>query len=225
MGHAMVAGGNPAMKAPTTGILLGDIAEGSIVKLNENSSPVDFYVAKHDYESSLNGAGRTLLVRKETYGSGAFADSYNVYPGETQDVFLNTTYKALHEQWVQELMGETIFEYVQGENSGAILTTARSVFAPSSHEVRQYTGGGGEYIPVFATICAGISGTTWTRSSYYFSTGGAANFTYAYRFSYSNGSVGVGNSSASTTWQYLPMFTLPATALFDEETSVLKGVA
>ena len=223
MGHAMVVGGARA-SVPAVGIRLGDIAEGQLVKLLENGTAVEFYVAKHDYESSLNGAGRTLLVRKETYGSGAFAYSYNVYPGETQDVFLNTTYKALHEQWVQELMGETIFEYVQGENSGAILTTARSVFAPSSKEVLQYTGGGGEYIPVFATICAGISGTTWTRSSYYRSTGTTDNFTYAYWFSYSNGSVNVGNSSASTTWQYLPMFTLPATALFDEETSVLKGV-
>ena len=30
---------------------LGQVAVGTLVKLNENGSPVKFYVAKHDYES------------------------------------------------------------------------------------------------------------------------------------------------------------------------------
>ena len=49
-----------------SGIPLSDYAEGDLIKLNEGGSPVDFYVAKHDYESSLNGAGRTLVDRKST---------------------------------------------------------------------------------------------------------------------------------------------------------------
>ena len=44
--------------------ILGNMSVGSIVKIKENGIPVDFYVAKHDYESELNGAGKTLLVRK-----------------------------------------------------------------------------------------------------------------------------------------------------------------
>lgn len=35
---------------------LGNKSTGSIIKLKENGTLVDFYVAKHDYESSLNGA-------------------------------------------------------------------------------------------------------------------------------------------------------------------------
>lgn len=38
---------------------LGNKSTGSIIKLKENGTLVDFYVAKHDYESGLNGAGRT----------------------------------------------------------------------------------------------------------------------------------------------------------------------
>lgn len=34
-----------------SGIPLSSMPEGSIVKINENGSPVDFYVAKHNYES------------------------------------------------------------------------------------------------------------------------------------------------------------------------------
>lgn len=34
---------------------LGNKSTGSIIKLKENGTLVDFYVAKHDYESGLNG--------------------------------------------------------------------------------------------------------------------------------------------------------------------------
>lgn len=50
-----------------TVVQLSELTEGGIVKINESGNPVDFYVAKHDYESDLNGAGRTLMVRKDCY--------------------------------------------------------------------------------------------------------------------------------------------------------------
>ena len=46
---------------------LGNKAIMSTVKLKENGVLVEFYVAKHNYESGLNGSGRTLLVRKDCY--------------------------------------------------------------------------------------------------------------------------------------------------------------
>lgn len=49
------------------GTLLSDLTEGSVVLIQENDIKAEFYIAKHDYESSLNGAGRTLLVRKDCY--------------------------------------------------------------------------------------------------------------------------------------------------------------
>ena len=41
---------------PVTGTSIGNIDEGTIITLNESASPVEFYVAKQDYESGLNGA-------------------------------------------------------------------------------------------------------------------------------------------------------------------------
>ena len=49
---------------------LGNKATGSIIKIKENGTLVDFYVAKHDYESGLNGTGRTLVVRKDCFEIG-----------------------------------------------------------------------------------------------------------------------------------------------------------
>ena len=53
------------------GIPLNTITPGAILYLNESGSPVPFYIAKHDYESGLNGDGRTLVVRKDCYDIGA----------------------------------------------------------------------------------------------------------------------------------------------------------
>ena len=45
---------------PEISTSLGNLDEGAIITLNESGNPVEFYLAKQDYESGLNGAGRTL---------------------------------------------------------------------------------------------------------------------------------------------------------------------
>lgn len=44
--------------------LLGTLAEGTIAKMYENGSYADFIVARHNYDSSNNGIGHTMMVRK-----------------------------------------------------------------------------------------------------------------------------------------------------------------
>lgn len=45
-------------------VKLSEKALGSVVTLKENGTAAEFVVACHNYEAGLNGAGRTLLVRK-----------------------------------------------------------------------------------------------------------------------------------------------------------------
>ena len=42
-------------------VTLGSKAEGSIIKLKENGVLVDFYIAKQNYESGLNGAAQKAV--------------------------------------------------------------------------------------------------------------------------------------------------------------------
>ena len=42
---------------------LGSLAEGTIVPMLEHGSRVNYIVAKHNYQSSLNGTGHTMLIR------------------------------------------------------------------------------------------------------------------------------------------------------------------
>ena len=139
MGKIGFAGGKPAMEAPSVGIALADIAEGSIVKLNENGNQVEFYVAKHNYESGLNGTGRTLMVRKDVYkpnDSTRWGDSYE-YPTSHMDSVLNSAYKALLSSDVQSAIGETKFYYTTGSSvyNAEVVALSRSIFALSVTEI------------------------------------------------------------------------------------------
>lgn len=78
--------GGTAFTVPfSKGIPLNTITPGAILYLNENGSPVPFYVCKHDYESGLNGAGRTLLVRKDCYDKRIFDSSSKIFAGSSID--------------------------------------------------------------------------------------------------------------------------------------------
>ena len=91
----------------SSGIPLSTVALGDILMLNENGSPVPFYVCKHDYESGLNGAGRTLVVRKDCYDMRAFSDGTNDYTSSQLGSWLNNAYLNLLTNAMKKMVGTT----------------------------------------------------------------------------------------------------------------------
>lgn len=116
---------------------LSQFVEGSTIQLNENGKPVDFIVAKHDYESGLNGAGKTLLVRKNAVDERMAWNSagVNTYSGSTIDVWFNSNYKSRLDSDVQEQIGTTKFYYTVGGGNSSVSELERSVFALSCTEL------------------------------------------------------------------------------------------
>lgn len=220
MGRAIVAGGAEATK-PSKKIQLSTIADGSIVKLNENGSPVEFYVAKHDYESTLNGTGRTLLVRKDCYDKRAFGSSKSTFAGSTMCSFLNGTYKGLLDADVQIAIGSTTFYYTYPYDT--VTTGSKSVFLLSIAELgltSSYAMVEGSKLPTSDLLkIAYFNGTAveqYTRTVYHDD--------YSYVF-YVGANGTASNQSYSVLRYSRPCFTLPATACFDEKTMLFKGVA
>lgn len=210
--------------APVGGLLLSSIAEGSIVKLNENGSPVEFYVAKHDYESALNGAGRTLLVRKDCYDTRAWeSDNVNAYASSDIDTWLNGTYKALLDENVQDAISTTQFYYTKGNGTTTVSTLARSVFLLSCTELGESSTKAnteGTALDIASTLkiayLSGSATSQWTRSPNV-----SGSTTYAV---YLGNTGSVGTSMTNTSYGSRPAFTIPSTAVFDIDTLILKGV-
>lgn len=148
----------------SSGIPLSTVALGDILMLNENGSPVPFYVCKHDYESGLNGAGRTLLVRKDCYDMRMFGYS-GTYAGGSLDKWTSETYVALLDAGVRTEMEKTTFYSNEA-------TIQRAAFQLSATEYG-FSGGGlwtveGTALPIASTLRVayrnGSKVAQWTRT-------------------------------------------------------------
>lgn len=151
---------------------LGNKSTGSIIKLKENGTLVDFYVAKHDYESSLNGSGRTLVVRKDTYDDRVWDNgNVNAYASSDLDSWFNSTYKNMLDADVRSLIGTTKIRYTPGNGNYTVGTLERAVFALSATELGQsqsWFNMEGSALPIASTLKIaykdGSATTQWTRS-------------------------------------------------------------
>ena len=229
MGNVLFMRKGETHAAPLTGVSLADIAEGSIVKINENGSPVEFYVAKHDYESGLNGAGRTLLVRRYPHSDikWGISGNGNAYAKSNVDSVANGTYKAILDSAVQTAIGTTKFYYTLGDGYTSVSTLSRSVFILSVTELggsQRSANTEGSALPIASTLrnfkdSSGSLTSQFTRSPL---TVTPSSDVWAY---YSAQNEWSQINYCTYEFPFRPCFTLPATALFDEETLTFKGVA
>ena len=222
MGKVIMSGIVPPLVAPVTGIKLGDIAEGSIVKLNEGGSPVEFYVAKHNYENSLNGMGRTLVVRKDCYDSRQWrSPSVNAYASSAIDSWLNSTYKNLLDADIRGVIGTTKIKYTPGNGNNTVGTLERAIFLLSVTELgvtASWFNVEGTALDIASSLqIAYMNGSAvaqWTRSPFTVNTVSAVCLS-------ANGAAN--NNHCAITRGSRPAFTLPSGALFDEETMLFNG--
>ena len=203
---------------------LGNKSTGSIIKLKENGTLVDFYVAKHDYESGLNGAGRTLVVRKDTYDDRVWDNgNVNAYASSDLDSWFNSTYKNMLDADIRSLIGTTKIRYTPGNGNNTVGTLERAVFALSLTELGQshtYANTEGSALPIASTLRIayrnGSPTTQWTRSP-------STDYTYVAWWLYSSGNVDFNGCSLS--YGSRPAFTLPSSLYVSDDGSVFQNTA
>lgn len=222
-----------------------DLAIGdSFVCLMEGSTKVKFYVLAHNYESGLNGKGRTLFCRESPAGSGTHTTSakedYRVY-SNNEDAWYKNTYVNKFSGEVRKLIGMTkyIGQYVHMTytqsgnptgNAEICSETYESSFFPlSTAEValRAFADGSAlssAAISRIGSIRTRYGSGIWTRSPSRVLTGtnstGFPKYYYAnsvYIASASGSSVTTAEGSYGSSYGYLPCFTLPETLYIDKD--------
>ena len=196
---------------------LGSLAEGSIIYLNENGSPVEFYVAKQNYEPTYN-TDRVLVVRKDVYDQRQWnSSSVNAWATSSMRSWLNNAYKGLLDSDVQEAMDTTTYRYTPGNGNRNVSTRSDSVFLLSATELgksESWFNVEGTTLPNAANYqIAKLNGSTvvqWTRSP-------NTNSTTATTYLNANGVVD--NGVCTFTYGSRPAFTLPTTFMASLETT------
>lgn len=142
----------------TSAYNLFDVAEDGTVLMDEGSSVAEFIVAKHDYESELNGVGRTLLIRKRYPTLMNWDSSWSAYAQSDINTWLNGEYLNRFSSVQKEAIGSTTFYYTPGftamdfsVGSSKVSTMSKAVFLPSAHE--------------FGGDCEGNDVLGWTKNS------------------------------------------------------------
>lgn len=222
-----------------------DLAIGDgYVYLMEGSTKVKFYVLTHNYESRLNGKGRTLFCRESPAGSGTHTTSakedYRV-DSNNEDAWYKNTYVNKFSGEVRKLIGMTkyIGQYVymtytqSGDPTGnaeiASKTYESSFFPLSTAEValRAFADGSAlssAAISRIASIQTRYGSGIWTRSPSRVLTGTSSTNFQKYYYANSQYISGASGSSVTTaegtygsSYGYLPCFTLPETLYIDKD--------
>lgn len=214
------------------------------VYLMEGSTKVKFYALSHNYESRLNGKGRTLFCRESPAGSGTHTTSvkenYRI-DSNNEDAWYKNTYVNKFSGEVRKLIGMTkyIGQYVymtytqSGNPTGNAeidsKTYESSFFPLSTAEValRAFADGSAlssAAISRIASIQTRYGSGIWTRSPSRVLTD--TNSTGFLKYCYANSQYisGASGSSLSTaegtpgsSYGYLPCFTLPETLYIDKD--------
>ena len=196
---------------------LANKAVGSIIKLKESGSLVEFIVCKHDYENGLNGNGRTLIVRKDCYDIRAFSSSNNAFSGSSMDTWLNNTWLKLLDADIQAAVSTTKFYCIAGNGSSTKQTLTRAVFLLSATELGK--GSYNDGTALASAVCSqlaiayrnGSAVTQWTRTPY-------PSSTYSVYYLNTNGDLR--SSYYSSSGGSRPAFTLPSSLSVSDDGSV-----
>lgn len=203
---------------------LGSKATGSIIKLKENGKLVEFYVGVHNYESSLNGTGRTLVFRKDCYDQRQWHTSnVNAYASSAIDSWLNSTYKNMLDADIRALIGSTKIRYTPGNGNTTMGTLDRAVFLLSAYELgknESWFNKEGTTLPNATNYqIAKLNGSTvvqWTRSPYTVNASSAI---------FLNTGGGVYSYYCTVTYGSRPAFTLPSSLYVSDDGSVFQNTA
>lgn len=243
MGKVIMSGIVPLLKAPVTGILAQDIAVGSTVKLMEGGTAVEYLVVNQGipsnsslYDTSCDG---TWLLRKDIHSNRQWAYSNdNVYTRSAINTWLNGT-----------------FFNTLGSAEQAAVKQVKIPYCTGGGDTTINSGANGLSVKVFLLGCYEVGWTTSDYSlfnvdgaklEYFISgTGTAANDKRTAKLNgreqqwMTRTPVGDGNGAefvvtssgrydtglSKTSDGVRPALILPKTALFDEATLLLKGVA
>ena len=244
MGRVTVAGGNPGMKVPTTGIQAGTLAVGSTVKLMEGGTAVEYLVVNQGipsnsslYDASCDG---TWLLRKDIHSERQWNTSnVNIYETSAINTWLNGDFFNSLGATEQAAIKQVKIPYRKDGGEGGTDQSGANgllckIFLLSGYEVGLTTSVN-QYFPVDGAKLAyfesgtgtsannkrianygGSAAVWWLRSPY-------TSFTYLVWHVLSSGNCDV--SYASRSYGIRPALVLPSNALFDETTMLLKGVA
>lgn len=244
MGMVITSKRVPLLTAPTTGIQAGTLTVGSVVKLMEGGTAVEYIVVNQGKPSALydDSCDGTWLLRKDIHSERQWGDDskVNAYKSSIINTWLNGDFFSNLGSAEQSVVKQVKIPYHEGRGDGGSDVSGANglsckVFLLGGYELG-FTTSNNKYFPVDgAKLSYFESGTgTSAKNKRIAYLDGVAVYWWL-RSPYKNDNKQVwAISDAGSSFQYdeltyshgiRPALILPSTAKFDETTLQLKGVA
>lgn len=233
MGFAIVAGGNPNMAAPVTGIAAGTLAVGSTVKLMESGAAVEYLVVNQGipsnsnlYDSSCDG---TWLMRKAIKESRAFG-SNSAYASSAINTWLNGTFfstigtgNAVKQVKIPYVADGSVKSGANGLSTKVFLLSLTELgWTIQQHSIYVDGAAVSYFNGTSDTDSKRIAYLNSTATAYFARSASTDNSSYAGAVTATGGHTSLQVSASNGI---RPALILSKTAIFDRDTMILKGVA
>lgn len=161
---------------PIYPLILSDVAEGETICLNETvdgvTTPVAYYVGKHNYEADLGNVNRTLLIRADTVETTKWGTANtDTWPNSIVYSLMNNSesgYITRFSEKIKTAIATTTYEYTEAKGGTSVVSMASPLFALSVAELgiaSTYANPEGEVLDAAGAV--GVTdGNYWSRSSY-----------------------------------------------------------
>lgn len=217
---------------PIASTPLSQLAEGTLIKILENGAPVEFYLAKHSYEPSLNGEGRELLVRKDAHSYQYWTwNDRNAYANAALDSWFNSDYANLFSASIREKMNITSFYYTIGDGNYEMVELQRKVFALSVTELGLESQASGRVnhegteLPISSVLQTigelpgQFPGYQWTRTP----NRNTYDQAFTVYYNHETGEAGLSWTGLNLKMPARPCFTLSSSELVDADLNLIES--
>lgn len=210
---------------PQAGTPLSELTEGTLITINENGAPIQFYIAKQNYEEALNGKGRVLIVRYLEYIEHVFDTNINstnlTYFTSELNKYINERYVKRFSQSTVSLISSTKYYYNLYGNYGDAKVGNNPFFILSLDEYGGYrddishlVNPCGTKLPISDILKSTTRRESWTRSRHRT----VAGWAFAIE---KGGKLNASKVNAPAIY-FRPCFTLPSTALVDSNNALIE---
>lgn len=224
---------------PIAGTPLGELAVGTLIKIQENGAPVEYLIVNQGLPSSMYDAScdGCWVLRKDIAENRAWDSSDNDYKNSDIQAYLNSAWTSRYSAGVLSQIKQVKIPYVNGTGSGGSVASGANglsckIFLLSGYEVG-WTTSDNAFFPrdgaKLSYFSSGMSSSANNKRIAKYN-GSAANWWL--RSPNPNGTDGVwyvySNGDYRNNWNYSytggvrPALVLPSTALVDQDLNLIE---
>lgn len=223
---------------PQAGTPVGELAEGTIIKINENGAPVEYLIVNQGLPSSMYDAScdGCWVLRKDIAENRKWGSTNNDYKNSDIHAYLNGNWTSRYEAGILSQIKQVKIPYVNGTGSGGSVASGANglsckIFLLGGYEVGWTTSDNSYFPRDGAKLSYFRSGASSAANNKRIANYNGSAARWWLRSTYTSGAGVVWDVDSDGSYHYWddsgtygvrPALVLPSTALVDQDLNLIE---